>query len=155
MPGDETAVRELAYRLWEARGRRHGDAEQDWLAAESQLAGGELASGDIAAGARPADRPASEVAARDLPGHDLAAHDVPGSELAAHDVPGGESRAPPGSELVARDLPGNGLSARDNSAIDPPAGAKRPAAGARPAQPKGSPPRRRARTSGNSNSADH
>jgi hypothetical protein len=31
-------IRELAYRLWEARGRRHGHAIDDWLDAERQLA---------------------------------------------------------------------------------------------------------------------
>lgn len=34
---DLRAIRELAYRLWEARGRRHGHAIDDWLDAERQI----------------------------------------------------------------------------------------------------------------------
>jgi hypothetical protein len=41
MPADEKVVRELAYRLWESRGRPEGSAEQDWVDAERQLAAGE------------------------------------------------------------------------------------------------------------------
>jgi len=33
------SIAELAYQLWEARGRRAGCAEQDWLDAERQLQG--------------------------------------------------------------------------------------------------------------------
>ncbi len=36
MQGNST-VRELAYLLWEARGRPEGSAERDWLEAERQL----------------------------------------------------------------------------------------------------------------------
>lgn len=36
-PLDEDAVRELAYRLWEERGRPEGDSDRDWHEAESQL----------------------------------------------------------------------------------------------------------------------
>jgi hypothetical protein len=32
------AIAELAYELWEARGRPHGSAEEDWLEAEQRLA---------------------------------------------------------------------------------------------------------------------
>lgn len=35
----EEAVRELAHRLWEQRGRPHGRAEEDWFAAEKRLRG--------------------------------------------------------------------------------------------------------------------
>jgi Protein of unknown function (DUF2934) len=34
---DLPAIRELAYRLWVARGRRHGHAIEDWLEAERQI----------------------------------------------------------------------------------------------------------------------
>jgi hypothetical protein len=37
---DSEAIRELAYHLWEADGRRHGSAEDYWLQAERQLASG-------------------------------------------------------------------------------------------------------------------
>jgi hypothetical protein len=37
MSGDERTVRDLAYRLWEARGRPDGSADHDWLDAERQL----------------------------------------------------------------------------------------------------------------------
>jgi hypothetical protein len=35
---DENTIRALAHELWEARGRREGDPERDWLEAESKLA---------------------------------------------------------------------------------------------------------------------
>jgi len=35
----EEAVRELAHRLWEQRGRPHGRSEEDWFAAEKRLSG--------------------------------------------------------------------------------------------------------------------
>jgi hypothetical protein len=41
---DEQAVRDLAYRLWEQRGRPQGRGEEDWLAAEKRLGGGESAA---------------------------------------------------------------------------------------------------------------
>ena len=34
---DQDAIRRLAYQLWEARGRHHGDPERDWLEAERRL----------------------------------------------------------------------------------------------------------------------
>ena len=37
--GDPQAVRALAHRLWEQRGREEGHALEDWLAAERQLLG--------------------------------------------------------------------------------------------------------------------
>lgn len=36
---DPRKVRELAYRMWEQRGRREGCAEEDWFEAERQLSG--------------------------------------------------------------------------------------------------------------------
>lgn len=36
-PSDLRAIRDLAHRLWEARGRRHGHAVEDWLDAERQI----------------------------------------------------------------------------------------------------------------------
>lgn len=38
MPHEDTSIAELAYSLWEARGRPQGTAESDWLEAERQLA---------------------------------------------------------------------------------------------------------------------
>ncbi len=38
MQTKHTSVEDLAYRLWEARGRPDGSAEQDWLEAERELA---------------------------------------------------------------------------------------------------------------------
>ena len=37
MPRDQRSVRELAHRLWEARGCPDGSPERDWLDAEHQL----------------------------------------------------------------------------------------------------------------------
>lgn len=34
---DENTIRALAYQLWEARGRRDGDPERDWMEAERRL----------------------------------------------------------------------------------------------------------------------
>lgn len=39
---DSQAIRELAYYLWEADGRRQGGAEHYWLQAERQLTAGSL-----------------------------------------------------------------------------------------------------------------
>jgi hypothetical protein len=36
---DPSSVRELAYRLWEQRGRPEGCSEEDWFEAERQLSG--------------------------------------------------------------------------------------------------------------------
>ena len=36
--GDPQAIKDLAHRLWEQRGRQEGHALEDWLAAERQLA---------------------------------------------------------------------------------------------------------------------
>jgi hypothetical protein len=38
MSGEDRAIAELAYLLWESRGRPADSAEQDWLEAEAQLA---------------------------------------------------------------------------------------------------------------------
>ena len=43
-PIDQQTIRELAHRLWEARGRRDGHELDDWLDAERQV----KASGDSA-----------------------------------------------------------------------------------------------------------
>ena len=37
MTPDQNSVRELAYRLWEERGRPQGRPEEDWYAAERRL----------------------------------------------------------------------------------------------------------------------
>lgn len=52
MKADQHAIRELAYRLWEQRGRWDGSADEDWLAAERQLSeqaaqGSSTADGEI------------------------------------------------------------------------------------------------------------
>lgn len=39
---DVRTIRELAYRLWEARGRRDGHAIDDWLDAERQVSASKL-----------------------------------------------------------------------------------------------------------------
>jgi Protein of unknown function (DUF2934) len=71
----EDAVRELAYRLWAARGRQHGFDLQDWLDAERLIGDSE---GDprppIKVPNPPEDevddviREAPKVASRDAPG---------------------------------------------------------------------------------------
>jgi hypothetical protein len=37
IPVSKQELRERAYRLWEARGRPHGSADEDWHAAEVEL----------------------------------------------------------------------------------------------------------------------
>lgn len=38
MNAEQDTIRQLAYALWEKRGRPEGSAEEDWLAAEQRLA---------------------------------------------------------------------------------------------------------------------
>jgi hypothetical protein len=67
------SIAELAYRLWNERGRPHGSEEEDWLEAERQLAAREESERD--AGRRDSDVdtaleatfPASDPAASHLP----------------------------------------------------------------------------------------
>jgi hypothetical protein len=40
MPFDLHAIRELAYRIWEQRGRPEGQADEDWFEAERRLSSG-------------------------------------------------------------------------------------------------------------------
>ena len=61
MPDDERAVRELAYRLWEARGRPDGTSEQDWRDAQRQLADGESTDDALKATFPASDPPASQL----------------------------------------------------------------------------------------------
>ena len=42
---DEENVRARAYELYEVRGRKDGHAEEDWLQAESEVAGNGLKAG--------------------------------------------------------------------------------------------------------------
>lgn len=44
MTNEHPSVAELAYQLWEARGRPGGSAERDWDEAERQLSGDETAN---------------------------------------------------------------------------------------------------------------
>lgn len=37
MHSEQPSIRDLAYQLWEARGRPNGSAERDWIDAERQL----------------------------------------------------------------------------------------------------------------------
>jgi len=37
MSTEQDSIRQLAFQLWQQRGRPDGSAEQDWLAAEKQL----------------------------------------------------------------------------------------------------------------------
>jgi hypothetical protein len=71
MPRDQRSVRELAHRLWEARGRPDGSAERDWSDAERQLSAAQAAA--PAASAKQIDDtlkdtfPASDPPASHLP----------------------------------------------------------------------------------------
>jgi hypothetical protein len=66
------SIAELAYRLWNQRGRPHGSAEEDWLEAERQLtreeSAGEGKKGDAAVDASlKATFPASDPASSHTP----------------------------------------------------------------------------------------
>ena len=62
------AIAELAYRLWNERGRPHGSEEEDWLEAERQLsaAGGEREERGVDAASKQSF-PASDPPANSLP----------------------------------------------------------------------------------------
>ena len=76
---DRKSIAELAYRLWEARGRPAGDAERDWFEAEQQLC-------------RQAVTPASSSKAIDESSKEsFPASDPPGSRLP--DVPPANAEA--------------------------------------------------------------
>jgi hypothetical protein len=71
MPRDQRSIRELAHRLWEARGCPEGSPERDWLDAEHQFSAAEPAA--AAASAQGIDDalkdtfPASDPPASHLP----------------------------------------------------------------------------------------
>jgi hypothetical protein len=53
---DEEFIAQLAYQLWESRGRPAGSAEQDWLEAKAMLAASK--TGNATAGSIAPDTPA-------------------------------------------------------------------------------------------------
>ena len=64
---DQKAIRELAHRLWEERGRPEGRAEDDWFAAERQLSGSKKADSKAVDQAEKESFPASDPPANSLP----------------------------------------------------------------------------------------
>ena len=50
MSSKQHAIAELAYLLWESRGRPENSAERDWAEAEALLAARELAPGELPPG---------------------------------------------------------------------------------------------------------
>ena len=63
---NEEAVRELAYRLWEQRGRPLGRSEEDWFAAEKRLSGDAAANSRIVDDSVKASFPASDAPSTQL-----------------------------------------------------------------------------------------
>jgi hypothetical protein len=66
----DSSIAELAYRLWVARGRPHGSAEEDWLEAERQLSPRPASSPNSAAAVDSSSRdsfPASDPPATHRP----------------------------------------------------------------------------------------
>lgn len=67
MNGDQQTIRELAYRLWEQRGRPEGCPDDDWFAAERQLSGSEKAKSRMVDEAMKESFPSSDPPATGLP----------------------------------------------------------------------------------------
>src|SRR5262245_38780912 len=63
----EEAVRELAHRLWEQRGRPHGRSEEDWFAAEKRLSGEGTASSRAVDESVKESFPASDAPSSNVP----------------------------------------------------------------------------------------
>ena len=64
---DKETIRELAYRLWEQRGRPEGCPDDDWFAAERQLSGSEKAKSRMVDEAAKESFPSSDPPASGLP----------------------------------------------------------------------------------------
>jgi hypothetical protein len=88
---DMHTIRELAYRLWEARGRRDGRAIEDWLDAERQVKASQLP--DPAAEAAP-KRTRSGKKTRSTPAPTVPVDDAVNTspeiaKVGSRDAPGG------------------------------------------------------------------
>ena len=59
MKHDQKFIRDLAYRLWEARGRPAGSAHDDWLEAERQVAERQIADSSKSSPVKPSPATAS------------------------------------------------------------------------------------------------
>jgi hypothetical protein len=103
----EEAIRRLAHRLWEERGRVDGFAEEDWLAAERQL---NAQSAENAAGSLWEQGEAQEIDPTDIAGSPLAES----GSMATPSNPG-SAPAPVGTPIQRRadvSAPGTGAGAR-------------------------------------------
>lgn len=77
MKHDQKSIRALAYRLWEARGRPAGSAQEDWLEAERQIADSSASSPATASASAPPPRSELDQALKDT----FPASDPPASRL--------------------------------------------------------------------------
>ena len=77
------AVRELAYRLWAARGRQRGFDLQDWLDAERLIGDSESAPGP------PSDNPEPPIKVPNPPAGEVDDVIRETSKVASRDAPGG------------------------------------------------------------------
>ena len=88
---DVRTIRELAYRLWEARGRRDGHAIDDWLEAERQMKAAQLPDPAAEAAPKPSRRrkKVSSAPAPTVPVDDAINTTAEMPKVGSRDAPGG------------------------------------------------------------------
>lgn len=84
-PIDLQAVRELAYQLWVARGKRDGHAHEDWLEAERQI----LAKNPVSKRAQKRARAAASVKTPTVPMDEGTSSPPEMPKVGSRDAPGG------------------------------------------------------------------
>lgn len=86
---DVRTIRELAYRLWEARGRRDGHAVDDWLDAERQVKASQLPDPVAEAAPKRSRRRKKTAPAPSVPVDDAVTTTPEMPKVGSRDAPGG------------------------------------------------------------------